>query len=55
MKESQLIKYLKKVRDLSEHFKRFEIMHVPKEQYFRANLMSKMAISKKVEFNHAII
>lgn len=55
MKEPQLIKYLNKVHDLSEHFKTFEIMHVPREYNFHVKHLSKLDSSKKPGFNHISI
>lgn len=46
---------MKKVRDLSERFKIFETKHVPREQSFRAYMLSKLSSPKKIRFNHIII
>lgn len=54
-KESHLIKYLKKVHDLSERFKMFEIIHVPREQNFRVYVLLKLVSSKKAGFNCIVI
>lgn len=43
------------VRDSFEFFKKFEIDHVPREPNFRANLLSKLANSKKVRFHCTVI
>lgn len=54
-KEPQLIKYLHKVRYLSRSFKSFEVKYIPKEQNFRAYLMSKLPITKIVGYYWAVI
>ena len=48
-KEPYLIKYLNKVRELFERFKTFEIMHVPEEQNFGADMLSKLTSSMKAQ------
>lgn len=53
--ETKLIKCLKKVCDLFERFKDFDIMHVPREHNFREDMLSKISNSKKTEFNHTVI
>lgn len=45
-KEPQLIKYLQKVQSLSSCSLSFEVEHIPHEQNFRANLLSKLATLK---------
>lgn len=54
-KEPQLIKYLQKVWTLSSCFTSFEIEHVPHERKFIAELLSKLATSKIVDFNRTVI
>lgn len=55
MNEPHLIRYMKKVHDLSERFKTFETKHMPREQNFRAYMLSKLSSPKKTGFNHIII
>lgn len=54
-KESHLIKYFKKVLDLSKRFKAFEIKHVPREKNFGEDMFSKLSSLIKAEFNRTII
>ncbi|WJX63867.1 hypothetical protein P8452_48702 [Trifolium repens] len=46
-KDPQLVKYLEKVRNLANHFKSFELVYVPREQNARADLLPKLASTKK--------
>ncbi|MCI23157.1 gag-pol polyprotein, partial [Trifolium medium] len=46
-KDPQLIKYLSKVKGLIENFEFFELIYVPREQNARADLLSKLASTKK--------
>ncbi|KAK2425775.1 hypothetical protein QL285_024519 [Trifolium repens] len=54
-KDPQLIRYLEKVRSLSSQFKRFELVYVPREQNARADLLSKLASTKKPGNNRTVI
>jgi ribonuclease HI len=54
-KDPQLIKYLEKVRSLASLFRSFELIYVPWEQNARANLLSKLASTKKPESNRTFI
>jgi hypothetical protein len=54
-KDPQLIKYLEKVRNLANHFKSFELVYVPREQNARADLLSKLASTKKPGSNRTFI
>ncbi|WJX67579.1 hypothetical protein P8452_52035 [Trifolium repens] len=54
-KDPQLIKYLEKVRKLANHFKSFELVYVPREQNARADLLSKLANTKKPGSNKTFI
>ncbi|XP_020230287.1 uncharacterized protein LOC109811062 [Cajanus cajan] len=46
-KDPQLAKYLEKVKLLSDNFREFTLNHVPREQNSRADLLSKLASTKK--------
>jgi hypothetical protein len=54
-KDQQLIKYLEKVQSLASQFKRFELIYVPREQNARADLLSKLASTKKPGNNRTVI
>ncbi|CAJ2642757.1 uncharacterized protein LOC123899916 [Trifolium pratense] len=54
-KDPQLIKYLHQVKSLSEHFDTFELLYVPREQNARADLLSKLASTKKPGNNKTVI
>ncbi|GAU27754.1 hypothetical protein TSUD_215650 [Trifolium subterraneum] len=54
-KDPQLIKYLEQVRSLAKHFNTFELIYVPREQNARADLLSKLASTKKPGNNRTII
>lgn len=54
-KNSFLIKYFKKVCELSKRFKTCEITYVPKDQNSRANLFSKLTNTKNTHPYLAII
>lgn len=51
----RLIIYLKKVHDLSERFKTFEVTHVPSKHNFQVDLLSMSASLKKLGFNRTVI
>lgn len=46
-KVSHLVKYLTKVQELAKKFKFFEALNVPREQNSRADLLAKLASTKK--------
>nr|KYP59531.1 Retrovirus-related Pol polyprotein from transposon opus [Cajanus cajan] len=46
-KDPQLDRYLEKVKLLSENFREFTLNHVPREQNLRADLLSKLASTRK--------
>ncbi|GAU27362.1 hypothetical protein TSUD_55150 [Trifolium subterraneum] len=54
-KDPQLIKYLEQVRSLAKHFNTFELIYVPREQNARADLLSKLASTKKPGNNRTVI
>jgi ribonuclease HI len=54
-KDPQLIKYLEKVQNLASQFKHFELIYVPREQNARADLLSKLANTKKPRNNRTVI
>jgi ribonuclease HI len=54
-KDPQLIKYLEKVQSLASQFKCFELIYVPREQNARADLLSKLASTKKPGNNRTVI
>ncbi|XP_020202547.1 uncharacterized protein LOC109788270 [Cajanus cajan] len=54
-KDPQLAKYLEKVRLLSENFREFTLNHVPREQNSRADLLSKLASTKKPGTTRSVI
>jgi ribonuclease HI len=54
-KDPQLIKYLEKVRSLASLFRSFELIYVPREQNARADLLSKLASTKKPGSNRTFI
>jgi ribonuclease HI len=54
-KDPQLIRYLEKVRSLASQFKHFELVYVPREQNARADLLSKLASTKKPGNNRTVI
>jgi ribonuclease HI len=53
--DPQLIKYLEKVRNLANLFRSFELIYVPREQNARADLLSKLASTKKQGSNKTFI
>jgi len=55
MKDTQLCKYLMKVRNLAEKFKFFEAIYVPREQNSRAGLLAKLASTKRPGNNITVI
>lgn len=55
VKEPKLIKYLKRLCDLIERLKTFEIMYMPREHNFRADLLSKPPSMKRKEYNCIVI
>jgi ribonuclease HI len=54
-KDPQLIKYLEKVQSLAAQFEHFELIYVPREQNARADLLSKLASTKKPGNNRTVI
>ncbi|MCH89539.1 gag-pol polyprotein [Trifolium medium] len=54
-KDPQLIKYFSKVKGLIARFEFFEQTYVPREQNVRADLLSKLASTKKPGSNRTII
>ncbi|GAU50470.1 hypothetical protein TSUD_137230 [Trifolium subterraneum] len=54
-KDPQLIKYLEQVKRLSKNFATFDLVYVPREQNARADLLSKLASTKKPENNRTMI
>jgi ribonuclease HI len=48
-------KYLAKVRDALVGFSKFEIRHIPREENARANLLSKLASTKKTSNYHSVV
>jgi hypothetical protein len=54
-KDPQLVKYLERVQSLALQFKRFELIYVPREQNARADLLSKLASTKKPGNNRTVI
>ncbi|GAU40790.1 hypothetical protein TSUD_348870 [Trifolium subterraneum] len=46
-KDPQLAKYLKKVKGMAKQFTMFELTYVPREQNARADLLAKLASTKK--------
>ncbi|MCH94258.1 gag-pol polyprotein, partial [Trifolium medium] len=54
-KEPQLIKYVEQVRRLAEGFNTFELVYVPRDQNARADLLSKLASTKKPGNNRTVI
>ncbi|XP_020208360.1 uncharacterized protein LOC109793305, partial [Cajanus cajan] len=54
-KDPQLAKYLEKVKHLSESFRKFTLNHVPREQNSRADLLSKLASTKKPGATRSVI
>ncbi|KAK2372840.1 hypothetical protein QL285_073931 [Trifolium repens] len=53
--DPQLIKYLEKVESLASQFEHFELIYVPREQNARADLLSKLASTKKPGNNRTVI
>ncbi|PNX86818.1 gag-pol polyprotein, partial [Trifolium pratense] len=54
-KEPQLIKYVEGVQSLAKHFESFELVYVPREQNMRADLLSKLASTKKPGSHRTVI
>ncbi|GAU31015.1 hypothetical protein TSUD_393000 [Trifolium subterraneum] len=54
-KDPQLMRYLEKVRGLAEQFDNFELIHVPRDQNSKADLLSKLASTKKPGNNKTVI
>ncbi|XP_020229044.1 uncharacterized protein LOC109810075 [Cajanus cajan] len=54
-KDPQLAKYLEKVKLLSENFREFTLNHVSREQNSRADLLSKLASTKKPGATRSVI
>nr|KYP69397.1 Retrovirus-related Pol polyprotein from transposon 17.6 [Cajanus cajan] len=54
-KDPQLARYLEKVREISASFSTFSLSHVPRDQNSRADLLSKLASTKKSGSNRSVI
>lgn len=54
-KEPMLIKYLPEVQNFSSCFLSFKVEHIPREQNFIDDLLSKLSTSKVVRFNRIVI
>jgi ribonuclease HI len=54
-KDPQLVKYLERVRNLASYFNSFHLTYVPRERNARANLLSKLASTKKPGSNRTFI
>ncbi|XP_020204928.1 uncharacterized protein LOC109790223 [Cajanus cajan] len=54
-KDPKLAKYLEKVKLLSENFREFTLNHVPREQNSRADLLFKLASTKKPGATRSVI
>jgi ribonuclease HI len=54
-KDPQLMKYLERVNKLKDQFNTFELIFVPREQNSRADLLSKLASTKKPGNNRTVI
>ncbi|CAJ2652019.1 unnamed protein product [Trifolium pratense] len=54
-KEPQLIKYVEGVQSLAKYFNSFELVYVPREQNMRADLLSKLASTKKPGSHRTVI
>jgi len=54
-KGTQLCKYLAKVKSLAEKFKFFEAIYVPREQNSRADLLARLASTKRPGNNKTVI
>jgi ribonuclease HI len=54
-KDPQLIKYLEAVHKWTKCFNSFQLVHVPREQNVRADLLSKLASTKKAGSNRTFI
>ncbi|RDX91080.1 hypothetical protein CR513_26984, partial [Mucuna pruriens] len=54
-RDPQLIKYWDKATKLTTSFEKFTLLHVPREQNERADLLSKMACTQRCENNCSII
>lgn len=55
MNEPLQIKYFKKVYELSNRFKAFDMTYVPRELNSRANLLSKLSSTKRSSYNQPVI
>ncbi|GAU45985.1 hypothetical protein TSUD_401250 [Trifolium subterraneum] len=54
-KDPQLAKYLEKVKGMSKQFSMFELTYVPRKQNARADLLAKLASTKKPGNHHTVI
>ncbi|GAU47095.1 hypothetical protein TSUD_369280 [Trifolium subterraneum] len=54
-KDPQLAKYLEKVKEMAKHFTKFELANVPREQNSRADLLAKLASTKKPGNHRTVI
>jgi hypothetical protein len=54
-KDLQLVKYLEMVRNVANYFNSFQLTYVPREQNARADLLSKLASTKKPGGNRTFI
>jgi ribonuclease HI len=54
-KDPQLLKYLEKVAKLIKKFKSFKLCHVPRDQNSRADLLARLASTKRPGNNRSVI
>jgi hypothetical protein len=54
-KDPQLLMYLERVRHLTQKFEIFKLSHVPREQNSRADLLAKLASTKRPGNNRSVI
>jgi len=54
-KDPQLLMYLERVRHLTQKFESFKLAHVPREQNSRADLLVKLASTKRPGNNRSVI
>ncbi|GAU10720.1 hypothetical protein TSUD_425520, partial [Trifolium subterraneum] len=54
-KDPQLLKYLEKVAKLIQKFESFKLLHVPRDQNGRADLLARLASTKRPGNNRSVI
>jgi len=54
-KEAIMQKYLQKVREAALHFQKIDFIHVPRDQNVRADVLSRLASTKRPDCNQSII